>query len=177
MGQGQPTQSRASSSLLQGAEAEVAAGILPTALSDQENRMFRFLRFLVVFVIFFHLVAFIGEVFLWMYPSVHEFSLKRLDVPVDVGLYEQALILKTLFVNQGFYNLFVACGGIIGLWMRVNGFKERGDVLLAYMCLFAVGAGVVLLFTTRAYIPGVLQSVPALIALILMYRNQVFFLR
>jgi putative membrane protein len=139
--------------------------------------MSRSLVLLLVFVIIFHIVAFTGEVFLWMNPSVHEFILQKLDAPAGVGIHEQALILKTLFVNQGFYNLFVALGGIAGFWLRAKGFKAQGMALLAYMCVFAVGAGLVLFFTTSAYIGSVLQSVPAFIALILLYKSRLFISR
>jgi hypothetical protein len=38
--------------------------------------------------------------------------------------------------------------------------------LIFYMCLSAVGAGVVLALSTRAYLGAVLQSAPAAIALV-----------
>ena len=136
--------------------------------------MSRSLTGLIAFVIVFHLIAFVGEAFLWMNPAIHEFLLQKLDTPIEASLYEQALILETLFVNQGFYNLFVALGGIAGFCLRAKSYKAQGTTLLAYMCFFAVGAGLVLLATTSAYIGGVLQAAPAFLALILMYKSQLF---
>ena len=128
----------------------------------------------VCYVIFFHLSAFVYEVFLWMNPAIYEFALSKLDAKVDVVFFDQALILKTLFVNQGFYNLLVASGGIIGLWLYVKGFKTQGITLMAYMCFIGTGAGLVLLFTSTAYIVAALQFGSGFIGLILMYRNGLF---
>jgi len=116
---------------------------------------------LVVFVIVFHLVVFVVETFLWMQPGIYEFALGRLDAPVAVGLHDQALILESLFVNQGFYNLFLAIAGIVGLVAIRGGDARVGAALIAMMCLSALGAGIVLAFSTGAIIGALLQAGPA----------------
>jgi len=70
--------------------------------------MRKLLTGLFTIVIVVHLLAFVIEVFLWMNPAVHEFALNKFNASATTDLYEQALILKTLIVNQGFYNLLLA---------------------------------------------------------------------
>jgi putative membrane protein len=127
--------------------------------------MSRLARTLVLFVVFFHLTAFVVEAFLWMRPAVHEPVLKPLAGTVAVDLHDQALILKTLFVNQGFYNLFLALSGIAGIVFLQRNNAPVGKTLITYMCLTAVGAGVVLAVSTGAYVGAFLQAVPAAVAL------------
>jgi uncharacterized membrane protein len=77
-------------------------------------------------------------------------------------------------VNQGFYNLLVLSGGVIGLWLYAKGFKTQGVTLIGYMCFIATGAGVVLFFTTTAYIVSALQFGSGLLGLVLVYRSGLF---
>ena len=121
---------------------------------------------LVLFVILFHMAVFVVEAFLWMNPAIYEFSIQRINAGVDVSLQDQALILKTVFVNQGFYNLFLAFGGVLGLSMMRAGRHSAGKALIAYMCLFATGAGIVLAITAQAYIGAFLQGGVAALAFI-----------
>jgi putative membrane protein len=121
---------------------------------------------LVVFVVVFHLAAFVLEAVLWMRPGVYSSALSRLGSPSALPPHEQALVLQALFVNQGFYNLFLAIAGISGLALVQRGRVQVGLILIAYMCLTAVGAGIVLALSTRAYIGAVLQCVPAALALL-----------
>lgn len=127
--------------------------------------MSRLAKALVVFVIVFHLWAFVLEAFLWMRPAVHEPMLGRLTGASSVALHDQALILKTLFVNQAFYNLFLAIAGIAGLVFLRRGEATIGTTLIAYLCLSAVGAGLVLAVSTGAYVGALLQAGPPAVAL------------
>jgi uncharacterized membrane protein len=127
-------------------------------------------RALVFFVVIFHMAIFCVEVFFWMSPAVHEIALRRLAIQTALGMQEQALVLRATFVNLGFYNLLVACAGAIGLVLMARGNARAGHALTAYMCVFALGAGIVLLFSTHAYIGALLQAAPAAAALGLMLR-------
>lgn len=133
--------------------------------------MSRFARTLVLFVIAFHLTIFVVEAFLWMRPGIHELALRRLNDGVSIDAHEQALVLKSVFVNQGFYNLFLAAAGIVGLTFLRRGNASVGYALIGYACLSAVGAGLVLAASTRAYVGAFFQAVPALIALAAMLRS------
>ena len=129
-------------------------------------------RTLVLFVIVFHCAAFFGEAFLWMRPSVHEPILPRLVGLPSPSLHEQATVLQALFVNQGFYNLFLASAGLVGLELRRRGNTAAGHALCCYMCLTAVGAGIVLALSTRAYVGAFMQAVPAAAAFVLLWKGR-----
>ncbi|WOB06969.1 DUF1304 family protein [Piscinibacter gummiphilus] len=132
--------------------------------------MNRLAKALALFVVVFHMLAFVIEAFLWMRPAIYEFSLSRFQTVVPLGLHDQALLLKPHFINQVFYNLFLAIAGVAGLILVTKGKKEAGHALVGYMCASAVGAGVVLAFTSIAYIGALLQALPAAIALAAMLR-------
>ncbi len=122
---------------------------------------------LVLFVILFHMAVFVAESFLWIQPFIHEFAIAKLNAGVDVGVYDQALILKKLFYNQGFYNLFLALGGVAGLIAMARGNAGAGKALIMYMCLFAVGAGLILGLSAQAYIGAFMQGGVAALAFIM----------
>ena len=133
--------------------------------------MNRFTKALVFFVITFHVAIFVTEAFLWMRPAIYTFALQRgLNHAVEVDRPLQAMVLKSLFINQGFYNLFLAIAGIVGLIFLGRGSILIGKTLLNYMCLSAVGAGLVLALSTTAYIGAFFQVVPAAVALVTMSR-------
>jgi putative membrane protein len=71
-----------------------------------------------------------------------------------------------VLLNQGFYNLLLAVAGIVGLRSIKRGADAAGYALVFYMCLSALGAGIVLALSTRAYLGAVLQSAPAAFALV-----------
>jgi uncharacterized membrane protein len=127
-------------------------------------------KLLVWSVIAFHAAIFLVEVFFWMQPGVYGIALQRLADPVGVDPHTQALILKATFINLGFYNLFLAAAGVAGLTLTSRGEVAIGRTLILYMCLSAVGAGIVLLFSTSAYVGALLQALPAAAALGLMVR-------
>lgn len=121
----------------------------------------------VLFVAFFHVAAFIAEALLWQHPAVHERALTKLNDHLAFAPHDQALILSRVFVNQGFYNLFLALAGLMGLFYVRRGRPTVGYTLVVYMCLFAMAAGAVLASSTRAYVGAFLQSAPAALALLL----------
>ena len=122
-----------------------------------------------ILTIAIHVLVFVGESFLWGEPRIIERVLSKIDAPAGISLSDQAQILDVLFYNQGFYNLFVALGGVGGLILYKYGRIQEGTVLVCYMCLFALGAGVVLASTTTAYPAAVIQGLPPLIALAGLY--------
>jgi putative membrane protein len=126
---------------------------------------------LVGFVIVLHLCVFVVEAFLWMQPGIHQLAVSKLNHDVAFEVRDQALILRKLFVSQGFYNLFLSLSGICGLTLLGKGRASAGYALVRYVCFSAVGAGVVLAFTSKAYFGAVLQAVPAAIALTLLSRS------
>ena len=122
-------------------------------------------RGLIAFVILFHAAAFALEALLWMQPGVYENALPRINAQTALALHDQAVVLRALFINQGAYNLMLAVAGCVGFYLLRSGETAAGKALLRYMCLTAVGAGLVLACTTRAYVGAALQAVPAALAI------------
>ncbi len=127
--------------------------------------MNNFAKTMVLFVVAFHAAIFVVEACLWMHPGVYEFALDRLAIRTTLDVPGQALVLQAFFVNQGFYNLFLAIAGSAGLVFLGGGNAPVGYTLIIYMCLSALGAGFVLAASTPATVGAILQSVPAALAL------------
>ncbi len=121
-------------------------------------------RVLIVIVILTYLAFFLLEAICWMMPLIYNILVPLLDNPVDLPVPVQAITLRNLFVNQGFYNLFIACGGIYGLLQVKRGSFVMGYAFILFACISAVGAGLVLAFTTKAWLLATLQALPALVA-------------
>lgn len=119
---------------------------------------------LISLVIFTFFMFFILEALFWMQPFVYNLLLKWLNNPTsNLGNELQALVLKKLFINQGFYNLFFAIGGIVGLYL-IKKNRTTGYPLVLFVCFASIGAGIVLGLTSKAYILAFLQIVPAAIS-------------
>jgi putative membrane protein len=129
----------------------------------------RLAKALVIFVIFDFFMFFILEAIFWMQPFVHNLLLDWFNnPPASLGYEIHALVLKKLFINQGFYNLFFAIGGVVGLY-QLNKNSLVGYALILLVCFAAIGAGLVLAVTSNAYLLAFLQAVPALIAFLKIY--------
>ena len=83
---------------------------------------------------------------------------------------EQVEAMRVLFLNQGFYNLFLAVGTFAGIGLAVRGASERAQVagraIVTYSCLVMAAAGVVLLLTTGKAAGAVVQAAPPGLALL-----------
>jgi len=103
-----------------------------------------------------HVVVFVLESLLWRREAVWRILGARSE--------EEAGIQEGVFFNQGFYNLFLAAGALVGaVWVA----REGSATLLTYCCLFMVGAGAVLLINyPRLWRGALLQIVPAGAALV-----------
>lgn len=124
---------------------------------------------LVIMAIIVHVMFFVLEAVFWMQQPVHDTLLYFLDNPVSIDYPMQALTLQKLFINQGFYNLFLAAGGIAGLWFVKKGKYAQGYGLILFLCFAATCAGLILALTTKAYVLATLQAVPAALAFIKIY--------
>jgi putative membrane protein len=113
-----------------------------------------------------HFIAFAWETVLFERPGVHEgvFAIPAADVP-PVRLWA---------FNVGFYNLFIACGFVVGVIVWMTGNEAVGRTLVIYLCLFAFLASIALLTSDRLAmsrprgkgVGGALaQGVPPLVAL------------
>lgn len=124
---------------------------------------------LVILVIVVHLMFFVLETIFWMQPQVYSTLLVFLDNPVSLDYPTQALTLKNLFINQGFYNLFLSIIGIVGMLQVARQQMTTGLVLILVLCFCGIGAGIILALSTKAYVLALFQGVPAAIAFYILY--------
>jgi putative membrane protein len=73
--------------------------------------------------------------------------------------------------NQGFYNLFLAAGTLVGVVGSWRGWEPQGSTLVVFGCLFMVGAALVLVaarpaMARGAAVQGVLPALALVTALI-----------
>lgn len=122
-----------------------------------------FSKILLPFVLLVHIMFFILEALLWIWPEVHAPLIELLNNPVNSDTWTQALTLKNLFINQGFYNLFLVITGVWGYFLILKRQYAAGYALLMVLCFSAAGAGIVLAFSTKAYLLAFFQAVPAIL--------------
>ena len=105
-----------------------------------------------------HIAAFVMESLLFDRPSVQRFLLRHASDSAGVRIWA---------FNQGFYNLFVATGAVVGVILWATGDETVGRTLVIYTCAFMALAGVVLFVSDRALWRGMIgQSGPPLIGLV-----------
>lgn len=118
-------------------------------------------RILAAVVGLLHVWIFIMESVLWMRPHIH----RRFGV-TDTKLAEA---MKGVFLNQGFYNLFLAIGALYGaIFFEIH--SCHAPAILAFSCLSVFGAGLVLLVSKPAMArAAIIQGLPPLIAVVLYF--------
>jgi putative membrane protein len=107
----------------------------------------------------FHVYVFILESINWLKPKTWKlFGLPSLEV---------AKVIQPMAFNQGFYNLFLAVGILIGAVVAIS--KETiGLTLMLFAASSMVGAGVVLFLSVkRSRRAALLQALPPLIGIVL----------
>lgn len=115
----------------------------------------------VMFVIVVHLMFFLLEALLWTFPIVNQPLITLLNNPVSIDFRTQAATLKNLFVNQGFYNLFLSIAGIAGFYFVKKRKLSEGYILMLFLCFAGTGAGIVLALSTKAYVLALIQGLSA----------------
>lgn len=105
-----------------------------------------------------HVYIFVLESFRWNEPSTRRtFGVSEQDAPV----------LAPMAYNQGFYNLFLALGVVLGLALLVMGDIAGSRAVLLFACGSMIAAGIVLFLHNRAFLRAALiQAVPPLVALV-----------
>ena len=107
----------------------------------------------------FHVLFFVLESVTFAQPSVA--ARFGLTTP------EQISAVRPMAFNQGFYNLFLAIGIVVGLGLAVTGSVEAGRAIVLFACACMVAAGVVLFATSRRFArSAAIQAVPPLIAIV-----------
>ncbi|WP_456847304.1 DUF1304 domain-containing protein [Cellulomonas sp. P5_C6] len=88
-----------------------------------------------------HVLFFVYESVLFERPSVHaRFQTRTQDVPA----------VKPWAYNQGFYNLFLAIGAIVGAVLALAGQETVGLALILLACGSMLAAALVLVTTNRS---------------------------
>jgi putative membrane protein len=81
---------------------------------------------------------------------------------------QDASVVKIWAFNQGFYNLFLACGLAYALDLLHGGHPVEGKVLAQFILLAITGAGLVLGFSApQKKVAAAVQALPALIGFVL----------
>jgi putative membrane protein len=110
-----------------------------------------------------HIVFFVFESVLWTRPTVYR--------RFGIASQEQANTIRPMAYNQGFYNLALALGLIVGVVLIGCGVRDCfliGKTLIIFATACMALAGVVLATTGRHYLrAAVVQFLPAAIALVL----------
>lgn len=105
-----------------------------------------------------HVVFFVFESVLWTTPKVW--------ARFGLGSQQEAETTKLLAYNQGFYNLFLAVGVGVGLFL-VSSHQTAGRAIVLFGCLSMVLAAVVLLSSSRQMLRAALiQFVPPALAVV-----------
>jgi putative membrane protein len=109
-----------------------------------------------------HVAIFAMESLLFTRPAVRgRFHVGEADVAVA----------RPWAFNQGFYNLFLAVGTVVGLiLLHTGGTTQAGRALVALACGSMLGAALVLICTDRRMARGaLLQGLLPLVALLLIF--------
>jgi putative membrane protein len=105
-----------------------------------------------------HIYIFLMESVLWMRPSTWKrFGLKSQD---------EATTIRPMALNQGFYNLFLAIGVIVGLFLLPHpALHAPGVLLIFFSCASMLAAALVLIISNpKLARAAVLQGIFPLIA-------------
>jgi putative membrane protein len=107
--------------------------------------------------VLFHVLVFVMESLLFSRPEVRSLF----------GVREESVAgVRPWALNQGFYNLFLAAGPVLGLVAYHSGEVFAGRALVAYGCAFMVFCAVVLVLSNRRmWVGAVAQGGPPLLAL------------
>ena len=108
-----------------------------------------------------HVYIFVLESVRWMQPSTWRIF--------NVRDREQAEILRPMAYNQGFYNLFLAFGAVVGLVLFFDGnLPDASRALILFSTASMAAAAIVLTTTGPGYLrPALVQGTLPLIGFVL----------
>jgi putative membrane protein len=108
-----------------------------------------------------HVYIFVLESLLWTRPSTRR--------TFGVRTAEDAETLKPMAFNQGFYNLFLSIGTVVGIALLVTGTTQAGAALLLLAGGSMVAAALVLVVSSpKLWRAAAIQGVLPLIGIILL---------
>ncbi|EQA36047.1 PF06993 family protein [Leptospira inadai serovar Lyme str. 10] len=107
-----------------------------------------------------HVWIFLMESVLWMRPAIH----RRFGVTDR----KTAEMMKSIFLNQGYYNLFLAIGTLYGA-IFFDYHANFAPAIMLFSCLSVFGAGTVLLLSNPSMArAAIIQGLPPLVAVALL---------
>ena len=108
-----------------------------------------------------HVYIFVLESVRWMQPSTWRIF--------NVRDREQAEILRPMAYNQGFYNLFLAFGAVVGLVLLFDGnLPDASRALILFSTASMAAAAIVLTTTGPGYLrPALVQGTLPLLGFVL----------
>jgi putative membrane protein len=113
----------------------------------------------------FGLIAGVLHIAFWLAESVW-WRRPRVWRQLGVASQQDADIMAFGMFNQGYYNLFLGIGAIVGAILVMTDISGR-TTLLGYCCLFMVGAAIVLYASRRSMMRAALiQGVAPAVALV-----------
>jgi putative membrane protein len=96
------------------------------------------------------------------------FAQPRVAARFGLTTPEQVAAVRPMAFNQGFYNLFLAFGAIAGVALVLFGAVREGRAIVLFACACMVGAGVVLVLSSRRFArSAAIQALPPLVAILL----------
>ncbi|MFL5686938.1 MAG: DUF1304 domain-containing protein [Chloroflexota bacterium] len=101
---------------------------------------------------------------------IESVTFSRPSVAARFGLTtpEQVAAVRPMAFNQGFYNLFLAAGVVIGLVLVATGSVDAGRAIVLFACASMVGAGIVLVSSVpRLAQSAAIQALPPALAILL----------
>lgn len=108
-----------------------------------------------------HVAIFFMESVAWTRPAVWR--------RFGVASQEAADTTRPLAYNQGFYNLFLAIGAVVGLIFYGVGQHAAGLALIVFTTASMIAAAAVLVTTGRGYVrPAIIQGSLPLVGLVLL---------
>ena len=120
---------------------------------------------MVVIAVVFGVLSGLLHIQFWLLEAVW-WRQERIWKRFGIKSQDQADGLAFNMINQGYYNLFLGVGAVVGAILLAVDVPGR-TTLLGYCCLFMVGAGLVLFVSRRSMARAALiQAVPPLITLI-----------
>ena len=106
----------------------------------------------------FHVFFFLMESIWWMKPAIQKIFRQS---------EQDATVMKLMAFNQGFYNLFLAVGTMIGLLFVLDGKTAVGFTMITSFCSVMLGAACILYVSSPRMIRGALiQGLPPLLYLL-----------
>ena len=112
------------------------------------------------------LLAALVHVYFFLMESAW-FTQERVWRRFGLASADEAHVVRSFAYNQGFYNLFLAVGVVIGIALVATGTTEAGRAIILFACGSMVAAGLVLVVHNRRFLQAAgIQAVPPLVAIV-----------